>query len=225
MSISGDKSRLIINVAKEDSQALVWRARPPLAPPPPPPRIKNHQMEGARFMWKPARPRFPSPPRLRLLAHTMGLGKTMQVITLLVAHRRSLRFQRSLRLLAGTRRTPAIQDIDPVSPWADRQLARRIASVGTSRLAGPALRDNQPDRAVGTRPLGSGLGFQGGVLIVGYSMFRKLVKDEELATVLWEKPNIVVGDEAHKMKNPNSQISKVTQDFRTMSRIAMTGSP
>ncbi len=76
--IPSDKSRLIINETKEDNQGpdllqrLHWRAH------------QDHQIDGVRFMWN--RAVLPVTARQGcLLAHTMGLGKTMQIITLLVA--------------------------------------------------------------------------------------------------------------------------------------------
>lgn len=42
---------------------------------------------------------------------------------------------------------------------------------------------------------------------------------------LLDGPNIVVADEAHKLKNKASQISQISQRFRTTSRLALTGSP
>jgi superfamily II DNA or RNA helicase len=66
----------------------------------------------------------------------------------------------------------------------------------------------------------------GGVLIIGYNLFSNLVRDdEEVAKMLHETPNLVIGDEAHSMKNPESQRHQAAANFKTMSRIAMTGSP
>jgi len=42
---------------------------------------------------------------------------------------------------------------------------------------------------------------------------------------LLQGPHIVVADEAHKLKNQTSAVSQIAQDFRTTSRIALTGSP
>jgi superfamily II DNA or RNA helicase len=80
----------------------------------------------------------------------------------------------------------------------------------------------------------------GGVLILGYEMFRSLyenkttakrrapLNEEDHKTVkdqLLNGPNIIVADEAHKMKNANSAIAQSTAQFRSKSRIALTGSP
>jgi SNF2 family DNA or RNA helicase len=80
----------------------------------------------------------------------------------------------------------------------------------------------------------------GGVLVMGYEMFRSILhnrptakrhatyNDEEhaeLLTALLEGPNIIIADEAHKLKNADSKLAKATSQFKSMSRIALTGSP
>jgi superfamily II DNA or RNA helicase len=80
----------------------------------------------------------------------------------------------------------------------------------------------------------------GGILIMSYDMFRKLVHnsatqkkpapldEEEHAEVrkhLLEGPNVIIADEAHKMKNANASITQAAVQFRSSSRIALTGSP
>lgn len=79
----------------------------------------------------------------------------------------------------------------------------------------------------------------GGVLIVGYEMFRMLIKnkqtrngiplaDEEHKRVqqeLLEGPTIIIADEAHKMKNATASLTEAANRFKSSSRIALTGSP
>ena len=80
----------------------------------------------------------------------------------------------------------------------------------------------------------------GGVLIISYDLFRHYIdnkstksrgpplSEEQHARVrreLLEGPNIIVADEAHKMKNISSAITSAANQFRSKSRIALTGSP
>ena len=67
-----NKSQIIINDAKADDQGYVY-VHPHISG-----RIKKHQIEGVRFMWN----QIVGDENVMqgcLLAHQMGLGKTMQV--------------------------------------------------------------------------------------------------------------------------------------------------
>lgn len=81
----------------------------------------------------------------------------------------------------------------------------------------------------------------GGVLLLSYDLFTRLlrrpIQDPDLRREnaeaaygtlrkqLLQGPNIVVADEAHKFRNPASQVAKAVKQIRTRSRIALTGSP
>ena len=81
----------------------------------------------------------------------------------------------------------------------------------------------------------------GGVLVIGYEMFRTLIENktvkgreasflteeehEQVQNHLLEGPNIIIADEAHKMKNATAAITLAASKFRSKSRIALTGSP
>lgn len=80
----------------------------------------------------------------------------------------------------------------------------------------------------------------GGILLISYDIFRVMIlnratksrgcpfTEEEHATVkehLLQGPNIIVADEAHKMKNRTTGIAEAASCFRSKSRIALTGSP
>lgn len=80
----------------------------------------------------------------------------------------------------------------------------------------------------------------GGVLVVGYEMFRALIQNKatksrgaaldekvhaRVKMELLEGPNIIIADEAHKLKNAKASITTVANQFKSSSRIALTGSP
>jgi hypothetical protein len=81
----------------------------------------------------------------------------------------------------------------------------------------------------------------GGILVLGYEMFRGLVNntkrkgtemaaldEEQHAQVLKQLtggPNIIIADEAHKLKNAAAAVTVAASQFRSRSRIALTGSP
>ncbi|OHF00130.1 SNF2 super family protein [Colletotrichum orchidophilum] len=228
-TISSDKSRLIINETKEDDEGLIY-VNGEIGQ-----RIKDHQIEGVRFLWN----QIVYDAKVRqgcLLAHTMGLGKTMQVITLLVAiaeaarsKDESIRSQipKDLRRSKTLVLCPALlvdNWMDELLMWAPEGLLGhfyKLEAVVNVLERAPIIRDWDKT---------------GGVMIIGYDMFKRLadpsgdemltpVEAKSIAQILTESPNLVVADEAHKMKNPDSKIALAAAKFRTQRRIALTGSP
>ncbi|WYZ40384.1 hypothetical protein EsH8_IV_000725 [Colletotrichum jinshuiense] len=228
-NISSDKSRLIINETKQDDQGLVY-VNEDIGK-----RIKNHQIDGVRFMWNQII--YDSKARQGcLLAHTMGLGKTMQVITLLVAiaeaaqsSDNSIRSQipEDLRDSKTLVLCPSLL----VDNWMDEFLM--WAPEG---LLGQFFKLESATKVAERVPTIHSWDQKGGVMIIGYDMFKRLLDtpDEELPSkydgksvreIFTQSPSLVVADEAHKLKNPESKVSIAAAQFKTQSRIALTGSP
>ncbi|KAJ3942520.1 uncharacterized protein N0V96_008021 [Colletotrichum fioriniae] len=227
-TISSDKSRLIINETKGDDEGLIY-INSEIGQ-----RIKDHQIEGVRFLWN----QIVYDAKVRqgcLLAHTMGLGKTMQVITLLVAIAEAARSKdesvlsqipEDLRQSKTLVLCPALlvdNWMDELLMWApDGVLGHfyKMEAVVNALERAPMIRDWDKT---------------GGVMIIGYDMFKKLAApsggeiltplEKSIAHILTESPNLVVADEAHKMKNPDSLIAIAAGKFKTQRRIALTGSP
>jgi SNF2 family DNA or RNA helicase len=211
-TVSSKQSRLIVNETKESDDLPFIYINDHIGA-----KIKDHQIEGVRFMWN----QVVVHSKVRqgcLLAHTMGLGKTMQVITLLV-------------VIAESSRSP--------DEGVRSQIPENLREGKTLILCPPSLLNNweeeihlwAPNGVLGPVNKLDGLttgafrkatvrawAKNGGVLIIGYSLFSSLMLNSET-------PSLVVGDEAHYMKNPASQRHQATANFKTMNRIAMTGSP
>lgn len=75
---------------------------------------------------------------------------------------------------------------------------------------------------------------EGGLLLIGYDLFKAITFGkngtpmEEFQTAskqILQGANIVVADEAHSLKNQKATVTKAALEFRTRSRIALTGSP
>ncbi len=219
-SVSSKQSRLIVNETKaSDDDALIYISDHIGS------RIKDHQIEGVRFMWN----QVVVDSKVRqgcLLAHTMGLGKTMQVITLLVVIAESSASpDDSVRSqIPESLREPKTLILCPASlvdNWAEeiRMWAPNDVLGLTRKMPATIL---PPERVVMIKDWA----LNGGVLIIGYTMFSGLVHDDDdMAKLLHETPSLVIGDEAHYLKNPNSQRHQAASKFKTMNRIAMTGSP
>lgn len=218
--ISSDKARLIVNETKEDKYELIYLNDHIGS------KIKDHQIEGVRFLWNHVVAKSKLVRQGCLLAHEMGLGKTMQAISLLV-------------VIAEASRSN--------DPMVYEQIPEDLRTSKTLILCPPGLVDNwvdelllwAPDKLLGPLwVLDSSLApparirmikqwhEEGGVFVSGYSLFTKLIEaNGSAAEYLVNSPNIVIADEAHYMKNAKSQRHQAAAGFRTTSRIALTGSP
>ncbi|KPI36997.1 uncharacterized protein AB675_6027 [Cyphellophora attinorum] len=197
-------------------------------------RVKPHQIHGIQFLWR----EIVADPRRQgcLLAHTMGLGKTMQVISLLITIR-----QASINPDAGVseqvpphlheNKTLVLCPSSLVENWYDELLMWTPPNDydvlgGIFKISGRAQAGQIEQWAE-----------DGGVLIISYDTLRSLlkpagkVKQQERDKVesyekwLLRTPSIVVADEAHKLKNRKTSIADLAAKFKTKSRIALTGSP
>ncbi|PHH66121.1 hypothetical protein CDD81_184 [Ophiocordyceps australis] len=221
--MSQDESRLIINEAKQDDQAFVYVNREAGE------RIKDHQIDGVRFLWNQSILVDASMRQGCLLSHTMGLGKTMQVITFLVAVQEcaqssdpAVRSQiaEDLRLS----KTLVICPAGLVDNWLDEFL---IWVPEASQLLGPIRKISADMRPEERLQIINAWAEEGGVLIIGYNLFKKLAAEDGDVEkpVLLNTPNIVIADEAHLLKSPKTAVHQVSSRFRTNCRIALTGSP
>lgn len=217
--VVGSQKDMIINLSKDDDDQGFICVHPELAP-----RIKEHQVEGVRFMWDQIV--VSSMQQGCLLAHTMGLGKTMQVITLLLA---------------------IAEAANSDDPTISSQIPKKLRKSKTLIVCPASLVNNWLDELLFWTPDGHKLGEffkieasipeemryahilswnrQGGVLIIGYHLFKSLFEDQEVTEILTDGPNLVVADEAHEMRNPKSKLHIAAANFETESRIALTGTP
>ncbi|KHJ35427.1 putative snf2 family helicase snf2 family helicase atpase [Erysiphe necator] len=225
------RSQLIINDAATEDQKFIY-VNDHIAK-----RIKKHQVEGVRFLWNQI-VSITDEKSMQgcLLAHTMGLGKTMQTITLLVAIAEASRsndpsvssqIPESLRVS----RTLILCPPSLVNNWMDELLLWVPDSIlGELRKVDSSIK-SLPQRL----QIIIDWNEEGGVLVIGYEIFRDLVnyksknisdaEHELVSKVLLEGPNIIIADEAHRMKNRKAAITIATSKFRSKSRIALTGSP
>jgi SNF2 family DNA or RNA helicase len=205
-------------------------------------RLKPHQKAGLQFMWREITADHEDLQGC-LLAQTMGLGKTMQVIALLVALSE-----------AAQSSSENIRNQVPPSLLESRSLV----------LCPPALVENWWDEfilwvphpsseIIGTvRKVNSSLKLSerlaqiyawhdiGGVLLIGYDTFKNLINNKATKTraaplnenehmrvkrALLEGPNLAVADEAHQFKSKSTGLNLAMNQIKTKSRIALTGSP
>ncbi|KAL8997268.1 MAG: hypothetical protein Q9169_003410 [Polycauliona sp. 2 TL-2023] len=230
-----DPSQVVVNMGKLDHQDLICLL-PSIGE-----RIQPHQKDGLRFLWREIIEDHASQQGC-LLAQTMGLGKTMQVISFLITVADAARSSNVKVREQIPRRLRQSQTIVLCPPtlvenwydefliWAPHELADNIGEVRTvSSAMSPS------DRLETIEDWDS----EGGILVLSFSMLRTMIEnatrggtaqlDESqhrmVKRVLLERPNIVIADEAHTFKNPSAQIARIMTQFTSGSRIALTGSP
>ena len=200
-------------------------------------RALPHQVAGIEFLWR----EIVANPKQQgcLLAHTMGLGKTMQVISFL-----------STLAQASRSSDPKIKQQVPRRLWNSRILILTPAGLVLNWMRelktwipptadlGPVLELGIHSRAPleHKQALIKKWALKGGLLVTSYETFTNLVNgvakinhlEKGLQKSIKEAlltPDIVVADEAHKMKNPKCFVSRAAAQFTSKSRIALTGTP
>ncbi|XP_052846278.1 transcriptional regulator ATRX homolog isoform X2 [Drosophila gunungcola] len=193
-------------------------------------KLKPHQVAGVKFMWdacfETLKECEEKPGSGCILAHCMGLGKTLQVVTL------------SHTLLINTRRTSVervlvISPLSTVNNWA-REFTTwmKFANRNDIEVYDISRYKDKPTRIFKLNEWFN----EGGVCILGYDMYRILANEkakglrkkqrEQLMQALVDPgPDLVVCDEGHLLKNEKTSISKAVTRMRTKRRIVLTGTP
>ncbi|XP_051540427.1 transcriptional regulator ATRX-like isoform X2 [Myxocyprinus asiaticus] len=191
-------------------------------------KLKPHQREGVQFMWdcccESVQSVKSSPGSGCILAHCMGLGKTLQVIVFLHTV--------LLCKLLPVNRALVVCPLNTVLNWKSEfdqwQRGLRPHTLRVTELA--------TVKSVSVRvELLNDWFKKGGVMIMGYEVFRILThghsaknskhREAFRSMLLNPGPDLVVCDEGHILKNAESSISKAMQALRTRRRIILTGTP
>ncbi|XP_073335195.1 transcriptional regulator ATRX-like isoform X2 [Pagrus major] len=191
-------------------------------------RLKPHQVDGVQFIWdsccESVKKANSSPGSGCILAHCMGLGKTLQVVTFLhtVLLSKNLKFRTALVVCPLN---TILNWINEFKQWQDNMERDEVKVTELATVKDPperlrALKRWQRD---------------GGVMIMGYEMYRNLslgqkITDEvlkkEMKSVLVDPgPDFVVCDEGHILRNEASNISKAMYAIKTRRRVVLTGTP
>ncbi|CAH2042167.1 unnamed protein product, partial [Iphiclides podalirius] len=193
--------------------------------------MKAHQYDGVKFMWDAC---FESLELVRaghpgggcILAHCMGLGKTLQVLALLhtVLTHPHVGMQ---RVLVCCPLSTVLNWVDEIHKWIG-PVTNNIKVFELSKLK------KTYQRAYQLEDWYNG----GGIFIIGYELFRNLsTLDPKLdglrptivakirAALLDPGPDIIVCDEGHLLKNDSSVLAVAMSRVATKRRIVLTGTP
>lgn len=204
--------------------------------------LRPHQVSGIRFMW---RTLMEGPPLDKvpavgcILAHSMGLGKTCQVIVFL--HLLAREFDHLHRT------APKVVVVAPKSvlaSWATEFRKWSAFFEPPDRRIQPVLLDDRvakPERVAAMEALMQ----RGGVVLIGYEALVSLEKEfhhRELGvqhshTSLRESSSsctpfhhdssidLVVCDEGHRLKSSNLDVAKALGKLHALRRLILTGTP
>ncbi|KAJ8372577.1 hypothetical protein AAFF_G00281210 [Aldrovandia affinis] len=192
-------------------------------------KLKPHQVDGVQFMWdcccESVRKTKKSAGSGCILAHCMGLGKTLQVVAFLHTMLLCEKLNYSTALVVCPLNT-VLNWLNEFEKWQvgmkDEECLEvtELATVKRPQERAYALQRWQDE---------------GGVIIIGYEMYRNLtqgrnIKSKKLKetfrkTLVDPGPDFVICDEGHILKNEASAISKAMNSIRTRRRVVLTGTP
>lgn len=194
-------------------------------------KLKPHQGSGIKFMFDAC---FESLRRMRtetgsgcILAHCMGLGKTLQVVTLVHSLLTNSDVTNVRRVLIICPLSTVLNWVNEFSIWMEH--VEENADIDIYELS--KFKQNN-DRAKIIAQWHDG----GGVLVLGYDMFRNLAnekgarikkkaRDQLQMGLVDPGPDMVVCDEGHLLKNEKTSLSKAVNKIRSLRRIVLTGTP
>ncbi|XP_052864770.1 transcriptional regulator ATRX homolog [Anopheles cruzii] len=194
-------------------------------------QLKPHQANGVKFMFDAC---FESLEQMKeskgsgcILAHCMGLGKTLQVVAL--AHTLITNSD-----VTGVKRILVVCPLSTVLNWANEfsiwmKHVRKNSEIDVYEIS--KSKDN-----VARANLLMEWHNEGGVMIMGYDMFRNLanpsaarirkkVRESLQISLINPGPDMIVCDEGHLLKNEKTSLSKAVTRITTLRRIVLTGTP
>ncbi|XP_035383362.1 transcriptional regulator ATRX-like isoform X2 [Electrophorus electricus] len=191
-------------------------------------KLKPHQREGVRFMWDSCcecvAKVTSSPGSGCILAHCMGLGKTLQVIVFL----HTVLTNDLLKLKSALVVCPLNTVLNWRAEFDKWQRGLRVRKLEVLELA--------TVKSVSCRVEALSRWHRGGgVMIVSYELYRVLTKGKRTldqrhqeilhSTLQQPGPDIVVCDEGHILRTEGSGIFKAMSSIRTRRRVVLTGTP
>ncbi|XP_025200654.1 transcriptional regulator ATRX homolog isoform X2 [Melanaphis sacchari] len=188
--------------------------------------LKPHQVKGVTFLWNSV---FESLTRIKehkgngsILAHCMGLGKTLQVITLIHTLFRYPETGVKTVLIITPNATIEnwckefykwLHDIDDEKHFLVLNLTDSKTYEGRKNIIDEWIREH-------------------GVLVTSYQLFRSVINFKNIDKfptiskgLVDPGPDLIICDEGHVLKNHSTATSKAVNRIKTLRRIVLTGTP
>jgi transcriptional regulator ATRX len=218
-------TKLVLDFDEETKEPLL-EVDPDLAK-----KLKPHQANGVKFMWDAC---FESLERCEnedgsgcILAHCMGLGKTLQVVTLVHTVLKNSDKTNVTRVLVVCPLNTVLNWVNEFNIWL-----KNLEGFEDFYIYEINKLKQNVDRANKLMEWHN----DGGVMILSYDMFRNLTNEnnkalrkkvkESLKTSLVDPgPDLVICDEGHLLKNEKTSISKAMMRIRSLRRVVLTGTP
>ncbi|KAK4885550.1 hypothetical protein RN001_001821 [Aquatica leii] len=194
-------------------------------------KLKPHQKAGVKFMWESC---YEGVKQIKngyagsgcILAHCMGLGKTLQVITLihtLFSHR-----------VTNTNHVLVICPLSVVLHWK-KEFDEAMKNIKEKLFKVFYICDKKINNLNKLYTVDKWR-MDKGVLILGYECYHRLItpknpdkvtlQESNISKALCDPgPDLIVLDEGHLIKNEHSVRSKSLRHLKTKRRIVLTGTP
>ena len=194
-------------------------------------KLKPHQARGIKFMWDSVFEtkkdvEAGNQPGGAILAHCMGLGKTLQSVSLV--HTVYVNFPEQMHKIL------VLAPVNTLKNWEDEFYKWLVDDLEDDlevyEISGEKDMWGRADRI-------RHWGKNGGALIMGYDMFRNLTNEKNakkfkkkqreifMENLVDPGPDLVICDEGHVLKNTKSALNQAMNKIKTRRRVILTGTP
>ncbi|CAH0554440.1 unnamed protein product [Brassicogethes aeneus] len=244
-----ERGRVLVNVGHPDDEPDVFLA-PQIAR-----IIKPHQVGGVRFLYDnviESTTRFESSSGFGcILAHSMGLGKTLQIVCFSDIFLRHTAAKTILCIMPINTLQNWMAEYNmwlPTEEQAPNSPLNAHGEVRARNFGLYVLNDSHKTLPARAKVIHQWRTF-GGVLLIGYEQYRLLslrkfpksrrknpldTKDDDKNRALFDEvhealvkpgPDLVICDEGHRIKNSHASISLALKQMCTKRRVVLTGYP
>ncbi|CAB1315405.1 unnamed protein product [Coregonus sp. 'balchen'] len=193
--------------------------------------VKPHQVGGIRFLYDnlvESLERYKGSSGFGcILAHSMGLGKTLQVISFI-----------DILLRHTGAHTNWLAEFNLWLPTQEALPPDSDPAVVTGRTFRVHILNDEHKTTVARAKVVEDWSRDGGVLLMGYEMYRLLSLKKSFVTGRKRKskkpqgpalarpgPDVVICDEGHRIKNCHASTSQALKNIRSRRRVVLTGYP